>query len=103
MARKQPIEISETIFRKTPLLEHYRRTVGYLEAHHAHLVAAGASKRELATLMATLEQMRRIVSMSHIYPPDTPESEPEPPREEQPLVPLGAEEFMTAFIAELAQ
>jgi hypothetical protein len=91
--RKQPIDISETIFRQTPMIEHYRRTVRYLEAHHAHLTAAGATRRELATLMATIEQMRAIVSMGEIFPPDTPEPDPQA-GEPWPLCPPGAEGTM---------
>lgn len=102
MRRKQPIDISETIFRPTPLIEHYRRTLRYLEAHQAHLVASGASKPELATLAETIKQMSRIIALGEIHPPDTPVPEPEPEREEQPLVMPGTEEFMHAFIDELA-
>lgn len=91
MPRKQPVDISETIFRPTPLIEHYRRTVGFLEAHHAHLVDAGAPKRELATLAETLKKMRAIVAMSEIFPPDTPQPETAPELPEQPLVTPGSE------------
>jgi len=91
MARKQ-IDISETLFRPTPRLEHFRRTVGFLQAHHAHLVATGADRKELATLADTIDEMKRVIAAGEVFPLDTPQVEPEPEREEQPLCPEGAEQ-----------
>ena len=82
-------------------LEHYRRALGYLRAHHAQLVAAGASKRELSTLAETIDEHARIIALSEIHPLDTPVQEPEPPQEEQPLCPEGAEQTI-ADIFEIA-
>jgi len=82
-------------------LEHFRRALGFLRAHHAHLVATGAGKRELATLAETIEEHARIIALSEIHPPDTPVVEPEPPKEEQPLCPEGAEQTI-AQIFEIA-
>lgn len=98
--RKQQIDISETIFRPTPRLEHYRRAAGFMRAHRASLVAAGAGKRELATIDETIREFDWIIKMSDWGQPlDTPEPEPEPPREEQPLCPLGAEYAVAEIFA----
>lgn len=85
------IMVANELLGPTGRLEHFRRALGYLRAHHKHLVAAGAGKRELKTLTETIEEHARIIALSEIHPLDTPASPPEPPCAEQPLCPPGAE------------
>lgn len=83
--------VANELLGPTGRLEHFRRALGYLRAHHAHLAATGAGKRELKTLAETIDEHARIIALSEIHPLDTPQVEPEPDREEQPLCPPGAE------------
>ena len=94
--------ISNGLFQPVRRLEHYRRAAGYLRAHRAHLVATGASKRELKTLDDTVREIDSAIAANAIYPLDTPEPEPPPETTEQPLCHPGDEAWMEPFIAELA-
>lgn len=82
--------------------EHFRRVEDFLRAHRVLLLAGGAKKRELVTLDESIREMAVIVEESTIHPLDEPAPKPAPVLPEQPLVPPGAEEFMAAFIGELA-
>jgi len=83
--------------------EHFRGVVDFLKAHRDHLVSGGAKKRELRTLDETIREMVVILEMSTIYPLDEPAPKPAPVLPPQPLVMPGSEQFMDAFIAELAE
>jgi hypothetical protein len=92
--------IANDLLKRTTRLEHFRRTVRFLNAHRQTLVSAGARRAELRTLDETIAEVAWIVRMNAIEPPDTPEL---PPARvlEQPLVMPGSEQFIDAFFNEL--
>jgi hypothetical protein len=102
MTRRRHPMSTDHLFMPVRLSEHYRRTVDYLQAHRALLVAAGSGKREIVTLDDTIRNMAGIVAMSDVFPPDTPQPRPAPELPPQPLVMPGTEEFMHDFIDGLA-
>ncbi len=96
--RKTPIDISETILRATPRLERLRRMARRLEKYRVLLVAEGASRAEIATFDADLDDLRGMIRDADIYPPDTPEPDPAEQGQPWPLVPEGSEAFMAEFL-----
>ena len=81
-------------------LEHYRRCVGYLNAHRATLLAAGAGKGEIAALDATTAEIQSAIDANSYAPLDTPAQVTTPPPE-QPLLIEGSEEIVLEFLESL--
>jgi hypothetical protein len=102
MARRA-VDIRETLFDPVRRLELFRHNEAFLQAYYGIRQTAGARKGELGIILEALREIQLIIQMNHIHPLDDPKPSPAPVLPPQPLVMPGTEQFMHAFIAELAE